>query len=265
MTRSEEALTSLGFRFGINGPHAARTMMIDDLKQLLEHVPIEAEQGAYAQAVIEENMLGKPTKKARELSYRHLTALYGLNQSNPLFRALRRLWRQDTAAQPLLALAVAMARDPLLRATQKFVLDQSLGMHQPREAVEELLAGQNPDRFSPASLKSFAQNIAGTWTSAGYFSGRNRKTRIAPDVRPENVAMCLFLGYLEGRSGQALFHSSWMQLLALPLEELERLANAAAHRGEIVFMNAGGVKEVRFPDYLTPDEEQTRQELGHDL
>lgn len=265
MTCSEDALTSLGFRFGVNGPHAARTMMFEDLKLLLAHVPIEAEPAAYAEAVVAENVLGKPTKKARELAYRHMSALYGLNQNNPLFRALRRLWLQDEAAQPLLALAVAIARDPLLRATQKFVLDQSLGSHQPREAVEALLAGQNPDRFSPASLKSFAQNIAGTWTSAGYFSGRTRKTRTAANVRPENVAMCLFLGYLEGRSGQALFHSSWMQLLGLPAVELEQLANAAAHRGEIVFMNAGGVKEVRFPDYLTPDEEQIRQEVGNVL
>jgi hypothetical protein len=28
-------------------------------------------------------------------------------------------------------------------------------------------------------------------------------------------------------------------------------------------MNAGGVKEVRFPDYLTPEEEQIRQEVSH--
>ena len=28
-------------------------------------------------------------------------------------------------------------------------------------------------------------------------------------------------------------------------------------------MNAGGVKEVRFPSYLTPEEEQVRQEVSH--
>lgn len=265
MTRSEEAQTALGYRFGINGPHAARTMMLDDLKLLLAHVPADADQSDYSAAVIEQNLLGKPTKKARDLAYRHMASLYGLSNSNPLFRALRRLWSRDEAAQPLLALTVAMARDPLLRPTQAFVLQQQPGMHQPREAVEALLAAQNPDRFSPASLKSFAQNIAGTWTSAGFFSGRQRKTRTAPGVYPGNVAMCLFLGHLEGRSGQALFHSSWMQLLGKTPEELESLAVAASHRGEIVFMNAGGVKEVRFPDYLTQDEEQLRQEVEHDL
>ncbi|QDX21470.1 hypothetical protein FP568_09545 [Pandoraea pnomenusa] len=38
MTELRESLLSqLGFRFGINGPHAARTMMLDDLRLLLSH------------------------------------------------------------------------------------------------------------------------------------------------------------------------------------------------------------------------------------
>jgi hypothetical protein len=48
-------------------------------------------------------------------------------------------------------------------------------------------------------------------------------------------------------------------------QDLEALANAAYHRGLIVFLNAGGVKEVRFPDSLTVAEEQIRQELTHEL
>ena len=35
-------------------------------------------------------------------------------------------------------------------------------------------------------------------------------------------------------------------LLALTEQDFENLANAAYHRGLIVFLNAGGVKEVRF-------------------
>ena len=77
------------------------------------------------------------------------------------------------------------------------------------------------------------------------------------------VALLLFLGYLEGRTGQRLFSSDWMDLLGSSIEELEQLANAASHRGLLVFMNAGGVKEVRFPGYLTPEEERIRQEVSH--
>jgi hypothetical protein len=68
---------------------------------------------------------------------------------------------------------------------------------------------------------------------------------------------------LEGRTGQRLFTSDWLNLLGCSLDQLESLARVASHRGLLVFMNAGGVKEVRFPNYLTPEEERIREELSH--
>jgi hypothetical protein len=264
MTYSREAsLQALGFRFGINGPHAARTMMLDELRLLLGHTDAQANRADYADAVISLNVLDKPTRKARELTLRHLATLYGLDGSNAIFRAMRRLWPTSEAAQPLLALAVALARDPLLRATQGFILAQPIGSTVSRESVERFLGQAYPDRFSPASLKSFAQNVAGSWTAGGLLHGRVRKTRSLPLAHPESVALLLFLGYLSGRTGQRLFSSEWTNLLGSSPDELEALANSASHRGLLVFMNAGGVKEVRFPGYLTPEEERIRQEVSH--
>jgi hypothetical protein len=200
----EQLLSKLGFRFGTSGPHGARTMMLDDLKVLFSHVPANAVRADYSQAVFTENILGKPTKKSRELALRHITTLYGLDTQLPLFRALRRLWPVDEAAQPVLALTAALARDPLLRGTQAFILAKQLGVLVTREDLEQCLAADHQDRFSPASLKSFAQNVNGSWTSAGFLSGRIRKTRSIPVVTPVNVAFCLFLGHLEGLSGQRL-------------------------------------------------------------
>lgn len=259
----ESALNSLGFRFGINGPHAARTMMLDELSLLLAHTHTGAKRADFAAAVVAGNLLNKPTRSARELTLRHLSTLYGLDTGNPIFRALRRLWPLSATAQPLLALAVALARDPLLRRTEAFVLAQPVGAVVTREVFETFLQSTFPDRFSPASLRSFAQNVAGTWTAAQLLEGRVRKTRTNPPASPEALAMLLFLGYLEGRSGQRLFGSSWTDLLCIPTEELESLTSSASNRGLLVFMNAGGVKEVRFPGYLTPDEERFRQEAAH--
>ena len=259
----EHLLTKLGFRFGINGPHAARTMMLDDLRLLLAHTPPHATRADYAAAVVEHNVLGKPTRMARELALRHIATLYALDPANPIFRALRRLWPAAAAAQPLLALVVALARDPLLKGTQSFILGQPAGAGLPREAVEAFLDASHPDRFSPASLKSFAQNVAGTWTAAGLLQGRVRKTRATVQADPESITLLLFLGYLEGRTGQRLFSSDWINLVAGSPDELEALASSASHRGLLVFMNAGGVKELRFPGYLTPEEERTRQEVSH--
>jgi len=264
VTEQHEALLSkLGFRFGINGPHAARTMMLDDLRLLLSHTSPQATRSDYTTAVVDDNVLGKPTRKARELALRHLATLYALNPANPIFRALRRLWPLEETAQPLLAATVALARDPLLRGSQSFMLAQFPGAAVPREAVEDFLFVSHPDRFSPASLKSLAQNIAGTWTAAGLLHGRVRKVRAKPQLHPESITLLLLLGYLEGRTGQRLFSSEWMALLGGSLDELEALAKSASHRGLLVFMNAGGVKEVRFPGYLTPEEEQIRQEVSH--
>ncbi|MFN3736796.1 hypothetical protein [Hydrogenophaga sp.] len=261
--QSQALLAQLGFRFGINGPHAARTMMLDELRLLLGHTEPQASRADYATATVDENVLGKPTRKARELTLRYLNALYSLDTANPIFRALRRLWPLSEAAQPLLALAAALARDPLLRATQDFILGQPIGAPVSRESVERFLAQAYPDRFSTASLKSFAQNVAGTWTAAGLLSGHRNKTRSQPLAHPESVTLLLFLGYLGGRTGQRLFSSEWTNLLGGSPDELEALANSASHRGLLVFMNAGGVKEVRFPGYLSLEEERIRQEVSH--
>lgn len=237
--------------------------MLDDLRVLFAHVPANGTRADYTQSVCVENILGKPTKKSRELALKHLTTLYGLDTQLPLFRALRRLWPVDVAAQPVLALAAALARDPLLRGTQTFILAKQPGVLVTREDLEQCLATDHQDRFSPASLKSFAQNVNGSWTAAGFLSGHTRKTRAIPVVTPVNVAFCLFLGHLEGLSGQRLFTSRRMNLIPGSPGDLEALANSAFHRGLLVFLNAGGVKEVRFPDYLTPEEEKMCQEVPH--
>ncbi len=256
-------LIQLGFRFGINGPHAARTMMLDDLRLLLANTRPQASRADYSAAIVDNNVLGKPTRKSRELAFRHMATLYALDPGNPIFRALRHLWLFNEAAQPMLALAVALARDPLLRGTQAFVLEQPVGVAVPRNLIENFLGASCSERFSSASLKSFAQNVAGTWTAAGLLQGRGRKIRALPPPHPESIAMLLFLGFLEGRTGQRLFSSEWLNVLCLALDELESLASAAAHRGLLVFMNAGGVKELRFPGYLTSEEELIRQQVSH--
>lgn len=241
---------------GRSGTHAARTMMFAELSMLFERTAAGATRADYRREVAENNALGKPTQKSRVLTFGHLSELYGLDSTNPVFRVFRRFWDADAAARPMLALMVALARDPLLRLSESFILRTPVGTVVRREDIEALLAVKAPDRFSAASLKSFAQNINGTWTQAGFLSGRARKTRVAPMNTSAVVAFALFLGHLEGLSGERLFTSSWVRLLPDSPDELVELANSASHRGFIVFLNAGGVKEVRFPGQLTAEEEK---------
>lgn len=263
MSDSQGLLKKLGFKFGINGVHAARTMMLSDIQKLLLHAPSQASRDDYKQLVVSENLLGKPSSKSRVLGFRHITDLYDLNLANPLFRMFLQLWHLDESAQPMLAILVAFARDPLLRKSTSLILGKQLGESIHREEMESLLEKEFPQRFSAASLKSIAQNVNGTWTDAGYLVGKSRKHRSTPVLTPEVLTFALFLGYLEGRSGTRLFSSTWMSILPGSPDELESLVKSASDRGQLVFMNAGGVKEVRFPGALSKEEELLRTEVSN--
>src|SRR3546814_20880604 len=126
----------------------------------------------------------------------------------------------------MLGLAVALARDPLLRSTQSFVLKQTHGVSVPRESFASLFTTTFPDRFSPASLRSAAQNVGGTWTAAGLLQGHRHKVRSRPEPPPESVALPLFLVYLEGPTGQRLFTSVWLHLFGVSVVGLEAVASA---------------------------------------
>jgi len=254
------ALDRFGYRTGPSGAHAARTMMLPELRSLLAIVPAGAHRADYVEAIIDRNILGKSTKNARTLSARHLLNLYGLNPEIPVFRVIRRLWDVDQTAQPLLALTIALARDPLIRLTWDLVVSRKPGQSVAREEIEEILALHCQSRLTPACIKSYAQNINGTWTQAGYLVGHVKKTRSAPVATPANFAYAAFLAHLQGYHGQRLMHSKWIRLLDRSMEEVVDLATAASRRGLIVFMNAGGISEVRFPGYLTAEEERWRYE-----
>jgi hypothetical protein len=243
-----------GFKFGRSGAHAARTMMLEEVRVLFARVPNSAPRQDYSSAIVTGNVLNKPTQKARELTLRHLVDLYGLDPAIAIFRAMRRLWDVDSAGQPLLLLGLALARDPLLRLTWHFVTTKKPGDAVVREEVEELLDREFPHRFSAASLKSFSQNINGTWTQAGFLSGKAKKIRSTPEATPANFTYLALLAHLEGFHGQRLLQSRWVRLLDRAPDRLLELATAASRRGLLVFMHSGGVIEARFPGYLTNEE-----------
>jgi len=54
-----------------------------------------------------------------------------------------------------------------------------------------------------------------------------------------------------------------MRLLSDVSTEWERLTISAAQQEWLVFLNAGGIQEVRFPGYLTAEEESWRYEQDY--
>ena len=125
---ASHALKTFGFKFTAGGAHISRTMMLGELSAILARVPVGSKPVDYREAVLQQNVLGKVTESTREKSLRHLRELYALDEATPIFGLLRRLFNWDTASLPLLAVQVAWARDPLLRATTPVVLDAAVGL-----------------------------------------------------------------------------------------------------------------------------------------
>ncbi|MCR9118473.1 MAG: hypothetical protein NXI22_16170 [bacterium] len=249
-----QLLKELGFCFDAGGTHLARTMMFDDLAQVFEHCGTSLTRDSVIQAIDEDNCLGKPSAKSRKLAARHLVKLYGFDDRFAIYRALAFLWSRDEESRRLLALLIAYARDAILRLSATFIFTMQDGDPYKRERLEEFIDEKEPGRFSPAMLRSAAQNIAGTWTQSGHLTGRSKKTRTFVEPHAGAAAMATFISYLTGRRGQLTFESEYVKLLDCSATTTIELVKTAAQRGWMDVKHIGSVIEVSFPRILTSEE-----------
>ncbi len=241
---SRKDLSRAGFRFGERGTHTSRTIMLAELSALFEAVPPGATRAEYTAAIVEDNALGKQTVATRRLTSQRLGELYALDPGVPVFRVLRRLWELDPAGRPLLAMLVALTRDPLLRGTAHGVLGLRPGEELVRTTFRTAIREVVKDRLNESILDKVARNTASSWTQSGHLVGRVRKirTRVRPSVGP--VVMALWLGTLEGRAGMALLETRWTRVLDTSGEALIAHVLQARRLG---FLNArigGGTVEI---------------------
>lgn len=245
-----------GFDNGPGGPHASRTLMLAELRLLLAACPSSAAYPEYGAAILEHNVLLKRTQATRRESLRRLRELYGLNRSLVLFRAMRDLWDQASAEQPLLALLAALARDPLLRASAGPIMAAQPGDPVTPAMLAEAVAQQFPNRLNPTTLASISRHAAATWTQAGHLQGRSRKVRAVAACGPGAAAYALLLGFLCGERGGALFDTFWARSTDASLIQLHDHAFTASRLGWLDYRHAGDVTEIRF-SYLLRTEEAT--------
>ncbi len=262
---AHKLLIQFGFKFGRNGAHSSRTIMLKEIQALFSNTQTTATLEQYQTEIVDYNCLNKSTENTRKLTYRHLKDLYSLDSQLPLFRVFRQLWTIEPEAQAILALQLAYSRDPLFRMSSDCILSHKLGEQIRREEIEEILKKDDPERFSPASLKSFAQNINSSWTQAGFLKGKTRKIRQIPTISAVNVTFAMFQGHIYGLSGERLFNSPWIKILNTPIDRLQELASAASYRGLIDYKQSGGIIDVRFNDFLQLEEQQLLQQLHQDM
>ena len=253
---STKLVSLWGFRSGERGTHTSRTIMLDELSQLLDAVPGEASRRDYAQAVTEGNCLGKRTAATRKHSLQRLTELYGLDTRLLLFRVLKRLWGRHASSRPLLALLLALARDPLLRATARAVVATPFGHELGRQAMKDALSGIVEGRLNDATLDKVVRNASSSWTQSGHLRGRGRKIRQRVAATPAAVAYALVLGFALGRRGRLLFETPWAAVLDASPGELVEVAVDARRLGLVDLKQSGRMIDVSFPAMLTGRERE---------
>ncbi len=250
-----ESLERLGFYFGTSGAHAGRALMLDDLALLLDRAPDGASNAWFSHAILEDNILAKRTKNNRDHANRRLRQLYGLDAGVCLYRALRALYLADKSALPQLAALMAMARDALFRKSAELIRAMPMGGSVSAENFREALDTVAGGRMGKETLRHACGNVLNSWGQAGYLAEGNPRTRIRTSTSPAAVSLALFLGWLQGDRGRLLFHTDWAKTLDQGIDDLVDLARAASQRGLIQMLHAGGVIEVRFPGYLTQQEQ----------
>jgi len=237
----QEPPGSLGFRSGARGTHSSRTMMLDELALLFSQ---RAFPDDIKKAVLEENILGKSTASGRSLSLQRLTELYCFDNSVPIFRVFTALCRRDPAALPQLALLMAVARDPLLRASARPVLGLASGSQLMRDAPRNAIASVVGDRMNEAVLDKVVRNTSSSWTKTGHLVGRTLKRRAHIRANQTAFAFALWLAHKAGFGGAELFDNGWVAALDLDLSSARALAERAHVAGLINFRKIGDAVEL---------------------
>ena len=245
-SRVPRSAATFGLRVDPTGTHLSSTLKLEELRTLLTRRPLPATESGYRVAIVEQNVLGKPTASARRITFERLRELYGLDPDILVFRALTDLWDADDGAQPMIALLCSTARDPILRAMTPFALRLPIGVTvTPGELAEEA-EHQFPGKFVASSRQRLGRNVSSSWEKAGLLSGQQTKKRAKSRARPTSLAFALLLGDLCGKRGQSLFTTLWADILDTPIHELKDLAVVASRQGWIEYRAAGDVMEVSF-------------------
>ncbi len=234
------AMQAAGLKLQGGGAHQSKTMMLGEVSTIFA----SGHGDDPATAVLADNLLAKPSMRAREAALYRLRQLYGVGQTDPICLALRRLWPRDADARATLALSCALARDPSFRDGAAPVLDALLGDQVRWPVIAAAFEARNPGRIGERMAKSLAQNAASSWTQAGLLKGALRKERVRPKATPVAAAYAALIASLCGFGGVRLLSCRWLDLLDRPIEERLGLLRQAEGLGLARIRSAGDVLEI---------------------
>jgi len=233
-----------GFNSGKSGIHSSRSIMLAEFTELLAVVPPTATREDYANAIIEENILGKQTYSCRRSTNQQLGVLYGLSTTIPVFRILRKLWDIDEQGRALIALFCAIARDAHLRSTTSTILSIPIGGELQRSAMISSITEITGTCLNQSSLNKVASNTSNSWTQSGHLKGGHKKIRTKVSQSSTAVAYAIWMGSLRGITGNTLLRTTWARLLDQTSDALFDQVLQAKKHGLLNVSAGGGIIEI---------------------
>lgn len=166
-----------GFKITAGGAHISRTIMLDEVRRVLEVASAEASVDDCRRVVVNDNVLNKATETTRQKTFRHLRELYALSGDVAIFTIYRDLACFDSQSVALLSVLITWARDPLLRATTPAILEATVGDQVTSDYLQQALSDAYPHHYSQNNIAKVSRNAASSWTQSGHLTGRTQKTR----------------------------------------------------------------------------------------
>lgn len=223
---------------------ASHTIGVPHLVELLDAVPPTASAEDYRAAVVDQNVLGRPTGAGRARTFRHLRELYLLDPEWQEFRTLRHLWNLAPADRPLLAGLLAFTRDETLRATWPAIATATPGDRVASADLTSAAAAILGARLSDATLAKIGRNTGASWTQTGHLLGRANKVRLALTPGPSAVVYGTYLAHTAGRRGAELLDTPWLGLLDTPPPRARDALLSAHAAGLLTVRTSGNVLDV---------------------
>jgi hypothetical protein len=221
--------------------HTARTMMFSELSKLMSH---GISRNSFADSFTD-NVAGKLSGYNQDYTNRALKRLYGFDLTDPFFASLFWFWKNAPEADHAkITLLYAIRNDYLLAQSIDVVHTTPLGEKVAIDRFVNNLENQQPNRFTPKTSLSIAQNIASSWKQAGFIEGKVKNIRRQPEIGYWTVTFALLLGYLEEMRGEFLLGSKYINALGLSTNRVKELILEASKRDLVQYQSSGHVTAI---------------------
>lgn len=235
-----------GFREGTGTIHTSQTILSENALVLVEDIGTGIDgwsRDSLVNSIISKNIFAKRTDSARSGGVRDMIALYGFDAPPSATKALLSLW-PATRNRTLLLGQLAIARDPILRATTPLILGMQPGEAAGFRTMSNYLEGLYPQRFSSGTLRAVGERCISSWGQMGHLRPGRVRERVPVVAESAHAAFASFLAICSGFAGRSILESGWFRMLDLNPEQAMSLLRRAEAEGEVRLRVAGHVFEI---------------------